>query len=712
MATLVAVIDWNRAKPWVNDKVSEAIGRRFAIEGDLEVVWRWPQTLQEGWHRWIPGVAVTAQGLVLSNPAGFTPPFTKKLSKGGVESQTNADTAAGTAPDPSRMARIDNVIATVHLLPLLGKVVSIGTIELTGADVALARTADGTNNWTFEDEDGSKSGWTVDVDRLALRRGVLGYADGVKDLDLRARIDTIEAPSDKSPEMAAAVSAQTAPVPTEAITPKAPRDGKGDGDSAAQALPDANVPYGLRFELEGRYAQAKVKGSGRAGHAISLRKKSVNYPVQIDASAGSVALAAQGFLTNPGALSGLDFQVLLKGGSMADLFDLTGLVLPSTPPFETKGRLTGSLEPERAVWQYSNFDGKVGQSDLHGTLTYTSGKPRPQLTGQVTSNQLHLVDIGPTLGTNNPDNSHRGRDKAGQRGKVLPDSRFAADRWSAMDMDITFKGQNIVRPDSLPLEDLSLRAVMNNAQLKLAPLTFGVAGGKIQSDASIDGSSSPLKAQIHGRVEGLQLSELFPTVKLMKKSLGRMDGAIALASRGNSIAGLLGQGTGEMRLYVRDGTLSKQMLDLAALNVGSIVVGKLFGNDKEVHLRCAVADFAVVDGLATARVVKMSTDDAVIQATGTVDLGTEELDLRIKPESLEWKFFSLRSPLYVRGTLGNPDVGVEVGPLLLRAGAAVAAAVVAPAALALLPVTVPAADDDTHCKPLLNLATAPVKSDN
>lgn len=117
-----------------------------------------------------------------------------------------------------------------------------------------------------------------------------------------------------------------------------------------------------------------------------------------------------------------------------------------------------------------------------------------------------------------------------------------------------------------------------------------------------------------------------------------MDGAVALRSSGNNVADLLGKGTGEARLYVREGTLSKQMLDLASLNVGSIIVGKLFGDDKEVRLRCAVADFTVVDGLAQTRVVKMSTDDAVIEATGTIDLGTEAMNLRIKPESLEWKF--------------------------------------------------------------------------
>lgn len=704
LMALVAVLDWNRIKPWVNDKVSEATGRRFAIEGDLAVAWQWPQPLEENWYRWIPSIAVSAERLVLDNPTDFTPPFTEIRSQDNPELQSNADRSTNAAAAPSRMANIDSAVGTVRLLPLLSKVVWIDTIELTGPHVNLARKTDGVNNWTFENKNGSQSGWTVDLDRLLLRRGVLGYADGVNDLELSARVDTTDSTHRKD----SGSSMRATPVDAKAIAAKT-----STVDASARGAQSIDDPlYGLRFELNGRYGKAKVKGSGRAGQIISLREKKVNYPVQIDIDAGSVALAAEGFLTNPGALSGLDFQVFLKGASMSDLFGLTGLVLPSTPPFETKGRLTGSLEPKHAVWKYNDFDGKVGQSDLHGSLTYTSGQPRPRLAGTVSSNLLHLADIGPTLGTNNPANSHRGRDGKGQRGKVLPNSTFEVQRWNAMDMDISFNGRSIVRPESLPLEDVSLRAVMDNAQLTLAPITLSVAQGKIESEVRIDGRAPPLKAKISAKIRGLQLSALFPKVQLMKKSFGQMDGAIALETRGDSIAGLLGQGTGEVRLYVRNGTLSKQMLDLAALNVGSIIVGKLFGDDKEVRLRCAVADFMVVEGVARTRTVKMSTDDAVVQATGTVDLGNEELNLRITPESLEWKFFSLRSPLYIRGTLGSPDIGVEVGPLLLRAGAAVAAAVVAPAALALLPITVPAADDDTDCKPLLNLAQKPVRPGN
>jgi uncharacterized protein involved in outer membrane biogenesis len=730
IGVVLALMDLNRYKPWVNEKVSEATGRRFEIQGDLSAAWRWPQPLEEGWRRWVPGVTVKAERLVMDNPTGFEPPFGgdgEKQGKGSKKAQkplaanapasgasagpAAADSAPTTATQQgaATMARIGSASASISLLPLLRWHLAIDTVALTDPEIALARTKEGTNNWTFKpkDDDAPKSRWTFDVDRLVVNQGLLAYADGLKDVDVQARVNTTE-PVDPS-QVAGSRAARPAVLPASAEASSAEAAASRDLETRKAGNSGAPVPYGLQFELRGRIAKAQVQGSGRAGQVISLRDKVVNYPLQIEATAGSAALSAEGILANPGALSGMDFDVRLKADSMADLYEVTGLVLPSTPPFETRGHLTGSLEPERAVWSYSDFHGKVGQSDLHGNLKYTSGKPRPKLTGSMNSNQLRLADLGPALGTTASDNTHRGKGKGNDKGKVLPDAKFAAERWNAMDMDIQFKGKNIIRPESLPLENLSMRAVMDNAQLRLAPLTFGVAEGKIESEVTIDGRTPPLKAQIHGKVQGLKLSALFPKVELMKKSFGRMDGAVALQSQGNSVAGLLGKGTGEARLYVREGTLSKQMLDLASLNVGSIIVGKLFGDDHEVHLRCAVADFTVVDGLAQSRVVKMSTDDAVIEATGTIDLGTEEMNMRIKPESLKWKFFSLRTPLYVKGTFGNPNVGVEPGPLLLRAGAAVVAAVAAPVALALVPVTVPAADDDTYCKPLLDLAREPVK---
>lgn len=698
--------DWNRARPWVSEKVSEATGRRFAIEGDLSADWHWPQPLESGWRRWVPGVTVQARQLVMDNPPSFAiaeepaagdkvlPAVPRKLPPRPAANESSAPTAslpASAASDaapalqreassppvqaPPRsaetMGTIGSASATLRLLPLLARTVALDTVVLTAPDIVLGRREDGTNNWTFTKRNAPQQNdnpWDLSVGQLIIRGGWLGYADGVKDLSLRARIDTIDTPAGQEP-------------------------GK----------------YGVRLALQGRYGKARIEGEGQAGHVLTLREQVVNYPLQFKARAGSVRTEVEGTLANPAALSGMDLQVMLQGASMADLYDLTGLVLPNTPPFRTRGRLVGSLQPERATWEYRDFNGTVGESDLHGSLTYTSAQPRPRLKGTMTSQQLRLADLGPVIGAPSGEGK-QDKGTATRPGKVLPDAPFATDRWGAMDLDLMFTGQRILRPESLPIEDLSVHAVLNDAQLTLAPLRFGVAQGKIDSKVVLDSRAEPLKVQLRGTVEGLKLSALFPKVELMDKSFGRLDGAVALAASGNSVARMLGSSSGEARLYIRDGTFSKQMLDLAALNVGSVVVAKLFGENKEVKLRCAVADFAVKDGVAQTRSAKLSTEEAVVEAVGVADLRNEYLDLRIKPESLQWKFFSLRTPLYVRGDFAAPKVGLEAGPLLLRAGAAVAAAVVAPAALALVPITVPAAEDDENCAVLLARANEAVKA--
>ena len=684
--------DWNRAKPWISERVSESAGRHFEIAGNLSATWHWPDPLAAGWRRWIPGVTLQAERITLGNPPGFGAPQAPTGEPSAVSDKApdnagdkgmgprtnpalpqNKPATASPAPEETStpaaqsapMATVASASASLHLLPLLSRHLALDTVVLSAPDVALERRPDGHNNWTFTPRTPRNDGrapWQFTVDQFTVRQGRLAYADPLRKLQLDARIDTLP-------------------------------PGRADGR------------YGVRFEVEGRFAKARVEGTGKAGQLLSLRDRVVNYPLQFEARAGSVATSVEGTLANPRALRGMDLQVMLQASSMADLYELTGLVLPNTPPFRTRGHLRGSLEPGHAVWDYSDFAGTVGESDLRGDLRYVSGAPRPRLSGTLASRQLRLADLGPVVGATPAEVS------AGKRsGKVLPDKAFATERWNAMDMDIQFAGERVLRPESLPLENLSVHAVMSDAVLRLAPLRFGVARGQIETSVVVDSHPAPLAVQADARVRGLRLSALFPKVELVDKSLGHLDGALALRGTGNSVAKWLGTSSGQARLYVRDGTLSRELLNLAALNVGSVVVAKLFGDDREVQLRCAVADMEVRNGVAYPRTARLSTSEAVVEATGTVDLAREQLDLHIKPQSLQWKFFSLRTPLYVRGSFAHPDVGVEAGPLLLRAGGAIAAAVAAPAALALLPITVPGADDDTQCAPLLKQATQPVKA--
>ncbi|WP_117044764.1 AsmA family protein, partial [Klebsiella pneumoniae] len=82
-----------------------------------------------------------------------------------------------------------------------------------------------------------------------------------------------------------------------------------------------------------------------------------------------------------------------------DLYDLTGVLLPDTPAFSTDGHLRATFkEKNGSRFAYQDFNGRIGESDIHGSLTYTTGKPRPKLEGDLESRQLRLADLGPLIG--------------------------------------------------------------------------------------------------------------------------------------------------------------------------------------------------------------------------------------------------------------------------------------------------------------------------
>jgi hypothetical protein len=92
---------------------------------------------------------------------------------------------------------------------------------------------------------------------------------------------------------------------------------------------------------------------------------------------------------------------------------------------------------------------------------------------------------------------------------------------------------------------------------------------------------------------------------------------------------------------------------------------------------------------------------------GTVNLKTEEMDLNIHPHTKGFRVFSLRSPLYVKGTFKDPHVGVSAGALAARSVAAVGLGLLNPFA-ALIPLIAPSNNKPLPCTQMLaDMRTAP-----
>tara|TARA_R110001599_G_scaffold64023_3_gene178823 strand:- start:437877 stop:439949 length:2073 start_codon:yes stop_codon:yes gene_type:complete len=563
-----------------------------------------------------------------------------------------------------QMLNLKQVAASINPWPLLAKSVSLRDLNIEGLTLNLERTATNQNNWTFkrDEEDETPSPWSFDIGKLQAKEVALRYLDPANKLDLTAKLDTLDQVDAKN--------------------------------------------FGTQFKLSGSYNKAPISGGGKAGSVLSLRDKEAVFPVSADLQIGKNRIAIDGTVTQPTAVTAIDMHLLLAGESMANLYPLTGVLLPDTPPYETKGRLVGKMGgADGGEWTYEKFTGKVGSSDLSGTLHYVFKKPRPLLHGELVSNQLRLDDLGPLVkADSNTQKKNRGAVAVQPTDKALPVENFTTSKWDALDADVKFTGHKIIRDAALPIQDMVAELHMKDKVLSLTPLDFGVAGGRLRSNIKLDGQADKIKAEIKTSARGLKIRQLFPTLESMQASFGEVNADASLSGSGNSISAMLASSNGELKAAVSEGSISKFILEAAGLNIPNAIFSKLFG-DKQVQLNCLASDFVVTDGLMKTRYFVLDTEDAVINVSGDINLATEAMDLDVVPKTKGLRIISLRSPLYAKGTFKDPDIGLQKGPLLAKAGGAAALAVINPLA-ALIPLIKTGGTPDIDCAKLLADAKA------
>ncbi|ACC70177.1 AsmA family protein [Paraburkholderia phymatum STM815] len=725
LVIFILTFDWNRARPYVNEKVSEAIGRPFAIEGDLKVGWRHPVG-ETGWRAWVLWPRFSAQNITIANPD-----WTRQ----------------------KHFATLDEIDFQVKVLPLLAHDIVIPAINLVNPSVDLERLLDGRNNWTFKLKSSAQpSEWKLDLHDIQLNKGMIALSDQQKKIDMQAVVDTLGQPipigealkqqqeaSRKSSaevvgqrgakQLTAQAKAASGASAASAVAPGAPASGASTtaseaaataGAGASPAVPASSTgasagtavaprqtapQYGIGWTVKGTYNRSTVSGSGKLGGVLALQDRSRPFPVQADVKAGDLRIALVGTVTDPAHLAAVDLRLWLQGTSLDHLYDLTGITLPETPPYATEGHLIGTFKQGASVFRYENFTGRVGGSDLNGTLVYTQRPTRPLLEGTLVSNLLQFKDLAPVIGADSNASKKKRGDTARQpSNKALPTEQFKTDRWKAIDANVKFTGRRIIKDPALPITDLYTHLVMTDGVLSMEPLKFGVAGGSLASDIHLDGSTTPLKGRFSTQARHLKLKQLLPTAKTMQSALGEINGDAELSATGNSPAALASTSNGEVKMLVTDGTISLLLMEAAGLNVANVVYEKLFG-DHDVQINCAAADFVVTDGVLDSRVFALDTQDAVINVDGKVNMKDESMDLGVHPHTKGFRVFTLRSPLYVKGTFKDPHVGVNAAALAVRGGAMIGLGLINPFA-ALIPLIAPSNNKPLPCQQLMTAMQA------
>ncbi|MBV9619668.1 MAG: AsmA family protein [Gammaproteobacteria bacterium] len=567
------------------------------------------------------------------------------------------------------LLRVERLQVQLQLLSLLRSNLVLPRVMILRPDLYLHRERSGRVNWSFENqaptnERNKKPAKLPVVRDLLIEGGKLDIADDIRRLKVQGSIDARQQGSQENPQA-------------------------------------------LRIAGQGTLNREPFAMQVTGGPIMNLQPGDP-YPFDLHISAGDVRLEAGGKLRRPFDLADLLLTFNVRGRDLADLFYLTQVTLPNTPPYS----LRFDLDRKGNTVKLSNIAGTLGESDITGAVDLDFSRKRPNARGKLTSKRLRMRDFVASVGaptgkpsTLQPQKSPPPPKARDPNARLFPDSRLQVDRVRAMDADVQYEAGS-VELGTLPMRQLAMHIKLNEGVLGLAPVRFTLEQGRVEADAQIDARQDVPLVKLDLRLRDLKLDQFKGKAPNATPPLsGVLQARTRIEGRGDSVHRVLANGNGTLTAVLPGGEVNAAFAELTGIDIAKGLGLLMSKSDAREPLRCGLTQFDIRQGDMQVQTFVIDAQDVRITGKGDIRLGPEQLNLEIRGQPKKLRLTRLRTPIELRGHLLDPHVGIDVGATAKQGAVAVALGAVTPLA-ALIAFIDPGLAKDENCAALLG-APAP-----
>ncbi|HTT02739.1 MAG TPA: AsmA family protein [Steroidobacteraceae bacterium] len=455
----------------------------------------------------------------------------------------------------------------------------------------------------------------------------------------------------------------------------------------------------------------RLKGTGElnekpfdlevAGGPLMWAESHKPYPFNVEVKADGTRASARGVVPRPFDLGELDVTLSLAGNDLGDLYYLTGLALPNTPPYQ----LSGHLQRHGTQFEFRDVAARMGKSDLSGTIgIHMPAVGRPVVNADLLAHVLDLKDVAPAFGATKAHEQ--------QSPLLLPTATLQFNRIRAMDATVHFRAAQIAA-GKLPLKKVDARVKLDHGLLDVAPFAVTFPFGQLGGTARLDATAAVARTAIDVRLSKVQLSQFLPAKGQSPPIEGALLGRMQLAGTGDSVHDVASSADGTVTFVIPNGEVRQAFVELTGIDIAKGLGLLLTNKQKQTPINCGVADFAARDGVATVQALVIDTGDVVITGSGNINLRNEHIDLSIHGDPKKLRFFQLKTPILVGGTMRHPKVGIKPGNAVGQAAVATVLGALATPFAAVAAFVDPGLNKNVNCSALLRGAKqrgAPLKT--
>jgi AsmA family protein len=599
--------------------------------------------------------------------------------------------------------------AGLELLPLLQGDIRLTQIVLIEPNIQLETNSKGLGNWVFENTSGKQQPADSDdgaatipvLNRLLVENGSFNFKDGQSGEMIALKLNALKVDAESANRaMLVELKGGYNDIPFEV---------KGGLPSLERLVLD---PATYKFDITAKALAATVSLRGNIARPLSDQKmdiivtidgEDINKTVdlaaklvpqlsdfklpklgaltasaRIQGTAATMDLSELKYAVGPtdnlaisggGKISGLpskplyDVSFSVKGSDLGIFSDLAGMKLPKAPSYE----IAGEYRNPRGDFAVDNLKLKLGTTDLKGNVIVSLKGKVPSIRGALKSDNFDLADILAAL-------PQTGVPKAKKKdgGWVFPNEPLPLDGLKAANLKIKFLAKKVM-VSGAPIDDVSAGLNLNNGKLVLAPFEAVFSKGRMSGKLNFDASAKRPKLSINFNAKGTDIGKLLKDMAVSDLLSGTADTKFELSGSGASVRQIMAGLNGKTEIIMKEGEVASKYLDLIAADLlKSIVPG---GSADTTKIKCLVNRFDIKNGIATNTGMLFDTEKMTISGGGKIDLRTEKLDMKIKPQPKDASLLSLATPIDIGGTLKSPTAlpstvsvlkgiaGIALGPV-------------------------------------------------
>ena len=445
--------------------------------------------------------------------------------------------------------------------------------------------------------------------------------------------------------------------------------GPGRGIPIAITLGEVSALSGkpVALKLDGAIDSTPVNITIQGMELVNYVGKPRQLPIAIKVKAAGTTVDFAGKLAMPISNRDLSLGMTIQGEKLDSLDELLRIDLPPLGPY----RLETKFSMQEEGYDLSDLRIKVGTSDLTGKMFLNMAGEKPDAKVELISNVLQIddfdVDDWSPEGKAVPEEEKKGAPEADTTEKQESDRREKAasllsqEALSRADAHLLVK-LNKVMSGRDTLGSGRLEVSLKDGRFSINPLELELADGTTRTEFSYYPTATDAEIHLVSTVTNLDVGILARRVDPKSKMGGRFTMDIQLDAVAPRLDQLMANGRGHFDLAFVPKNFDAGLVDMWAVNLLSSLAAETDGQPDSV-INCLVASFAMEDGVMQERTIFIDTTNMSIEATATIDFKTRTLTMKAGPKAKRPEFFSLATPVKVKGSFD--DIGIKISAISL-----------------------------------------------